>query len=405
VKRAINVVYSEAFLFLSLKYSIIIYLYVTIGKRKRHIDGPQFSRIQNEKSMLIKYFILAFLTIATSLGQAQTFQVDTFLQKQIKENHIPALSVAIIDQGKVISMKTYGKANLEYNIDNTKETAFQLASATKLISATALMTLVQAGKLDLQKKVRHYLPDLPAAWDDMKVMDLLSHQSGITDLLGMKQDFKSSQEALDTAIARPLDFEPGTKTVYAGGDYAVVMKLIEKLSGMPFQTFLREALLKKLDMNHTVFNNMEQDFIYRTYDIVPYAATVYKWDKPQNKQRIFSMMFPSWTYPAGGLFSSIEDLSKWAVALDKHTFLKPEIAEKMWTAAKTRDGKDSPFGVGWIVADHNGERATGHSGGPALADIVRLQDRKITAIVLTNQLELRPFLTMKVLDLYLKYKK
>lgn len=352
--------------------------------------------------MLIRSLIFAFLIIRFSPAQAQTFQIDTFLQKQIKEYHIPALSVAIIQQGKVVLMKTYGKANIEYNIDNTKETAFQLASATKLISATAFMTLVQDGKLDLQKTVRYYLPELPKGWDDMKVMDLVAHQSGITDLLAMKQDFKSAQEAMDTAIARPLDFAPGTKTVYAGGDYAVVMKLIEKLSGLPFQAFLSERLLKKLEMKHTVFNNMEQDFIYRTYDIIPYAATVYKWDKEQNKQKIFSMMFPSWTYPAGGLFSSIEDLSKWAIALDKHTLLKPEIAEKMWTAAKTRDGKVSPFGVGWIVAEHNEERATGHSGGPALADIVRLPDRKITAIVLTNQLELRPFLTMKVLDLYLK---
>lgn len=353
--------------------------------------------------MLIRNIFLVFLIIGATPAQAQTFRIDTFLQKQIKEYHIPALSVAIIEKGKAVLTKTYGKANIEYNVDNTQETAFQLASATKLLSATALMTLVQEGKLELQKKVTHYLPELPKGWDDMKVMDLVSHQSGIADLLAMKQDFKSVQEALDTATSRPLDFAPGTKTVYAGGDYAVVMKLIEKLSGMQFQTFLSERLLKKLGMKHTVFNNMEQDFIYRTYDIIPYAATVYKWDKEQNKQRIFSMMFPSWTYPAGGIFSSIEDLSKWAVALDKNTLLKPGITELMWTAAKTRDGKVSPFGVGWIVADHNGERATGHSGGPALADIVRLPDRQITVIVLTNQTELRPFLAMKVLDLYLKY--
>jgi hypothetical protein len=106
-----------------------------------------------------------------------------------------------------------------------------------------------------------------------------------------------------------------------------------------------------------------------------------------------------------GLFSSIEDLCKRAVALDNNTILKQEFEERMWIAAKLRDGKTAPFGVGWIVADHNGEWATGHSGGSALSDIVRLPKRKVTAIVLTNQLELRAFLTMKVLDLYLKYKK
>jgi CubicO group peptidase (beta-lactamase class C family) len=353
--------------------------------------------------MTIKHFCIVFLTIIGMAAKAQSFQIDTFLQHQIKAYHIPAVSVAIIDNGKIVLTKTYGKANLEYNIPNTKATAFQLASATKLLSATALMTLVQEGKLDMSKKVRFYLPQLPETWDDMKVFDLVAHQSGITDLLALQRDFKSSKAALDTAIARPLDFAPGSKTVYAGGDYAVVMKLIEEISGMSFQQFLSQRLLKKLGMNHTVFNNMEQDFIYRTYDTIPYAATVYKWEKTQ--QRIFSMMFPSWTYPAGGLFSSIEDLSKWAVALDNYTLLKPEIEEQMWTAAKLRDGKDSPFGVGWIVADFKGEKATGHSGGPALADIVRLPNRKITAIVLTNQLELRPFLTMRVLDLYVNHKK
>jgi hypothetical protein len=259
-----------------------------------------------------------FLVMASTKAKSQSFQIDTFLQHQIKEYHIPAVSVAVIDNGKVIFTKTYGKANLEYHIPNTKSTAFQLASVTKLISATAIMTLVQDGKLDLNQKARHYLPQLPQSWDDMKVIDLLSHQSGIADLLALKREFSSLEEALDTAIARPLDFQPGTQTV---------------------------------------------------------------------------------------LFSSIEDLSKWIVALDKFTLLKPETQEQMWTASKLRDGKDSPFGVGWIVAEHNGEKATGHSGGPALADIVRLTKRKITVIVLTNQLELRPFLTMKVLDLYINHKK
>jgi CubicO group peptidase (beta-lactamase class C family) len=108
----------------------------------------------------------------------------------------------------------------------------------------------------------------------MKVRDLLSHQSGIVDLLGLKQDFFSLETALDTAIARPLDFQPGTRTVYAGGDYAVVKKLVEEISGMPFQQFLRKSLLQKLGMNHTIFNNMEQDFIYRTYDTIPFISVI-----------------------------------------------------------------------------------------------------------------------------------
>ncbi len=350
-----------------------------------------------------KLFVVCMLLCASAKGQQQA--IDTFLKNRMAEFHIPALSAAIIENGKPVFFKTYGKSNIEYNIPNTPQTAFQLASCTKLVSATAVMLLVQEGKLDLQQRVRFYLPQLPQTWDDMRVADLLAHQSGIADLLRLQYNFHSLQEAVDTAVARPLDFAPGTKTVYAGGDYALVMMLVEKISGMPFQQFLKQNLTAKLGMQHTVFNNMEQDFIYRTYDTVPYAATVYKYIAATNQQRIFSMMFPSWTYPAGGLFSSLDDLVKWIIAIDKETILQAKYAEQMWSAASLRNGNTAPFGVGWIVDKHNGEKATGHSGGPALADIVRIPGKKITAIVLTNQLELRPFLTMKILDLYLANKK
>jgi CubicO group peptidase (beta-lactamase class C family) len=236
----------------------------------------------------------------------------------------------------------------------------------------------------------------------MQVLDLLSHQSGIADLLGRKYHFQSVEAALDTAMVLPLDFEPGTKTVYAGGDYAVVMKLVETVSGMQFPEFMEQKLFRPLGMEHTGFNHMEQDYIYRTSELMPHAATVYQWDENREKQLIFSMLFPSWTYPSGGLFSSIEDLTKWITAIDTESLLSSDYIDSMWTPAKLRNGKDSDFGVGWIVAAHNGEKATGHSGGPALADIVRLPERKITAIVLTNQVSLRPFLTMKVLDMYLE---
>lgn len=349
--------------------------------------------------------LLSMITQQSLAQKDYRARIDSFLEAQIREFHIPALSAVIVDNGQIKYMRTYGKANLEYNIPNTDTTSFQLASSTKLISATAIMLLVQEGKLDLNERVRTYLPDLPVSWNDMRVMDLLAHQSGIADLLALKQNFSSVKSALDTAAARPLDFAPGSKTVYAGGDYAVVMMLIEKISGKPFQDFLKTNLLQRLGMTHTAFNNMEQDFIYRTYDILPHAATTYSWNDKTQKQQIFSMMFPSWTYPAGGLFSSISDLSRWVIALDRNTILTEDMQDKMWTPAKLRNGNNSPFGVGWIVDKYKDEKATGHSGGPALSDIVRVPGKKVTAIVLTNQLNLRPFLCMKVLDFYMQGKK
>lgn len=172
-----------------------------------------------------------------STAQDWEIRIDRYLQAQMDTFHIPALSAAIVENGVVIYKRTFGMAVPEFKIRNADTTAFQLASATKLIAATAMMTLVQENKL--------------------------------------------------------------TKTVYAGGDYAVIMRMIERITGTDYQTFLRRNLLDKLQMNHTGYNNMSQDFIYRTSDVLPFAATVYTWDENTKKQRIFSMMFPSWSYPAG----------------------------------------------------------------------------------------------------------
>jgi CubicO group peptidase (beta-lactamase class C family) len=350
----------------------------------------------------LSFYLPLFLCFSFELrSQSYELVVDSFLSKKMEEFRIPAVSVAIIDNGAIVMQRSLGMANIEFGISNTDSTAFQMASVTKLISATALMILAQEGKIDLNQDVRHYLPDLPETWRAMKVYDLVSHQSGIVDLLALQHLFRSLEEAMDTATSRPLDFPPGTKTVYAGGDYAVVMLLIETITGLSFQEFLDQYLFSRLNMKHSVFNNMEQDFIYRTYDIMPYAATTYKWNAQQEKQQIFSMLFPRWTYPAGGLFSSIADLATWIVALDRDLILRPEFRDQMWTSSRLRDETPSPFGVGWIVDKIDDEKATGHSGGPALADVVRLPEKKISVIILTNQLELRPMLASQVLRLYL----
>ena len=104
--------------------------------------------------MVLKCINVILLATGSVTARAQFSQINIFLLNQVQLFHIPAVSVAIIDNGKVVLSKAYGTANFEYNIPNTSGTPFQLASATKFIAATAPKTLVQEGKLDLQQKVR-----------------------------------------------------------------------------------------------------------------------------------------------------------------------------------------------------------------------------------------------------------
>jgi CubicO group peptidase (beta-lactamase class C family) len=152
-------------------------------------------------------------------------------------------------------------------------------------------------------------------------------------------------------------------------------------------------------MTSTRFDYAREDGPIRVSDVIPRRASIYNWDG--TAQRLFAFLFPIRTYAAGGLYSSARDLATWAAALDRGTLLQPGSLREMWTRTKLTSGEDGSFGVGWIVDQHNGHKATGHSGGPALADIVRFVDQSLTIAVLTNQQNLRPYLTMGVADLLL----
>ncbi len=109
-------------------------------------------------------------------------------------------------------------------------------------------------------------------------------------------------------------------------------------------------------------------------------------------------MYPSWTYTAGGLYSSASDLATWAAALDGGKLLPPSSLAEMWANQRLEDGTSIPFGLGWVVESLRGRKVVGHSGGPALGDIVRLVEEKVTIIVLTNQQNFRPYLALGVAD-------
>jgi CubicO group peptidase (beta-lactamase class C family) len=107
-------------------------------------------------------------------------------------------------------------------------------------------------------------------------------------------------------------------------------------------------------------------------------------------QKAFSFLVASHSYSAGGIYASAADLAKWASALDAGRLLAPAYQEQMWIPPRLDGGAVGSFGVGWAVGRYHGRRTVGHSGGPALADILRFPDDKLTIIVLANQQKCTP---------------
>jgi CubicO group peptidase (beta-lactamase class C family) len=344
------------------------------------------------------WIVGALWLLGGRLMPASADSIDDYLKAQMAKEHVPAVAVAIVRDGRILKLKSYGQANLEWGVPATTHTAFQLASATKLLTTTALMRLVEQGKIALDDPVRKYLPEAPAAWAPLTLRHLAAHMSGLGDLLALPKRPQTLDEAMQAAYAMPLQDPPGEKTVYASSDYVVLMRVIERVTGKPFAVFLHDELCGPLGMTDTCFDGAVEEGLIRKSAIVPRRASIYNWEDGVQKNQAF--LFPNWTYPAGGLYSSVADLAKWAIALDQGKLLRPDTMQQLWTPVRLNNGQTGPFGIGWIVDQHEGRKVTGHSGGPALADIVRFVDDRLTIAVLTNQQHLMPFLAMGVADRY-----
>jgi CubicO group peptidase (beta-lactamase class C family) len=334
------------------------------------------------KAPSIRYAIvglsLAALLTAPSL---RADEVDAFVEKEMQRQHIPGLSIAVVRDGKVVKAKGYGLANVELDVPATADTVYQSGSVGKQFTATAVMMLVEAGKLRLDDKVRQHLPTAPERWKDMTIRHLLTHTAGIKNYddndLDYRKDY-TEDELLRLAGSFPLDFEPGTKWRYSNTGYVVLGILIGKVTGRFYGDFLKERIFDPL--------GMETARIISEADIVRNRAAGYRLDK-KGQLKNQEYVSPSLNTTAdGSLYLMVRDLARWDAALYTEKLLKRSSLEQMWTPVKLADGKTHPYGFGWGLDEVNGHKVIEHGGAwqGFTSQISRYVDDKLTVIVLTN---------------------
>jgi len=354
-------------------------------------------------SPAISYLPLSVaLVLSASQASASTLdaKVDSYLRNQMRSNHIPGLALAVVREGKLIKLQSYGSANLETNSPVTPDSAFQLASTTKIFTGAILMLLVDQGKLSLNAPVTKYLPELPDAWSRVTIRHLATHSSGVPNISGPDPVPGVTEVDVVKEVAKlQLTHAPGEKSGYDSADFVLLSEVIKRVSGKPLATFLDRQIFAPLGMTGTQFDGAVQMGLVRRSRLVAHRTAVYQWRDGQ--QMPFSFLFPVHAYGAGGLYSTSRDLAKWAVALDQGKVLKATSLREMWAPHRLSSGEQTSWGVGWVVRTYEGRRTVGHSGGPALSDFLRLPDQKLTVIVLQNQQKMYPYLAQGVADFYL----
>ena len=342
--------------------------------------------------------ILAGFGASAVDARAQTDKVDEYIEAEMLKQHIPGLALAVVQAGKVVKSKAYGLANMELNVRAAPNTVYQIQSITKSFVACGIMLLVEDGKLGLDDKITKYLSGLPQAWSSVTVRQMLTHTAGIPSfvqdqgggaaIVAFAQKTDSSEQIIRWAAARPLKFPPGEGRKYSSTGYHLLGMIIEKVSGKPWGQFLHDRIFAPLGMRSTR--------VFSHFDIIPNRASGYNHfgDVPVNGLTFTPAIMES---AAGGLVSTVEDMAKWEIALERGTILKPSTLAQMAVPVKLKNdsivqGNDGTrYGLGWDQLTWQGHRVMAHGGDHVTgftAIFSRFTDDKLAVIILTNLMPL-----------------
>jgi CubicO group peptidase (beta-lactamase class C family) len=302
---------------------------------------------------------------------------------------IPGVEVGVYRNGQSVLAKGYGLANVELNVPVRRFTLMQSGSVGKQFVATAIMMLVEQGKISLDDSVTKYFPDAPESWRAIAIKNLLSHTSGLAEYQSdertgpggefyLRLDFTEDQ--LVSMIEKlPIEFKPGEKWDYRNTNYVLLGVIVQRVAGRFYGDYLHDKIFAPLGMKSTR--------IISDRDVIPARASGYEIEGGTLKNQNF--VSPTFNSTAdGALYFNVVDLEKWDRALYGTTLLTRASLDRMWTPFVLNDGRanSAGYGFGWGVGERNGHRVVRHGGAwqGFTCEIARYVNDGVTVVVLTN---------------------
>lgn len=267
------------------------------------------------------------------------------------------------------------------DVATTAHSVFEIGSISKQVSAEAVMMLVEEGKLNLDDPLSRYLTGLPEAWSGIRLQHLVTHTSGLHDWEGDSAFSYRREYTIDEFVAfvarHPLDFVPGARFAYTNSAHPLLGKVIERVTGMPYERFVAERIFKRAGMTETRFKHAA--------DVVLNHAGGYV-DK-NGVMENGEPMRPMILAPNGGVLSTATDMAKWNIALTNGTLVTPATMALMTTPTRLNDGSTFSGGIAWFLDEfrshhmllHNGSTVAGFS-----SVIYRYPADELSVVVLLN---------------------
>ncbi len=351
----------------------------------------------------ILFLLLLSFNFSVHAQALSASQIDSIVQKTMKTFDVPGMAVAVLKNGTVYHKNTYGVSSLKTNAPVNENTLFGVASNTKAFTTAALGQLIDQGKLNWDTKVTDIIPEFELSDSyvtrEFTVRDLITHRSGLGLGAGDLMVFPASNTTTKAEMIHNLRYLKPVSSFRSKFDYdnllyIVAGEVVSRISGKPYDDYISENFFKPLGMNRSFLSIPK---IKADNNRIDGHAPV------NGKLELTGDTFTQIATPAGGIFTSINDMSTWVQAqLNdgkygvklKDSLFSSKVHNEMWTPQTIiRSGKGpynthfSAYGLGWFLSDVNGYFQVTHTGGlnGIVSQVTLIPEMDLGIIVLTNQ--------------------
>ena len=328
----------------------------------------------------------------TSFTNYQANQYSEFIL-DMKSKGLSTGNILVYENRKIIFQSSNGLRSIDPLDSLTLNSQFRLASVSKQFTSVAIMKLKQEGKLDYDQKVSTILNDFPH--DKITIKHLLQHTSGISDYIKIinenyvpqnstKRNILGNNEILDIFYnSNPkLKFQPGEKYEYSNTGYLVLASIVEEVSKQHFREFLKENIFDPLNMNNTLLYSYKEG-----YDSdIPNRVFGYSLNEEKDGYELNDYHVVNDVRGDGGIYSTINDLFKWNMALLDYKVVPKKLLDEAWRVGTLNNGEDFGYGYGWVIGESSKPKSVFHSGGWVgfVTYLYNEIDTKSGYVILTN---------------------
>ena len=320
--------------------------------------------------------------------QTRFESLTDYVQQKMEEHRVPGVAVGVFYEGKT-NTAAFGVTNIEHPLDVTTETLFQIGSITKTFTTIVMLRLVEMGKIDLDATVRTYIPDFKVADEDASakatVRHLLTHTGGwVGDFF---EDPGPGSEALAKYVANMAKLEQmapvGTIYSYNNAGFAVAGRIIEVITGKPYEDVLKEFVLDPLGLTHCYFE---------AGDVITHRFVVGHDEEDEKVKVARPWPLGRCLYPVGGITCDVHMLLRYGrfhlgngTTEDGVQVLSQDSMRRM-QSSQVEIWKDAAVGLSWHISDWDGLQTIGHGGGTngQVTLLTLVPEHSAVLVILTN---------------------